>query len=103
MVERTASEHRSTPLSTLPVSDFHQVPAELKSGGLLRAYEAALLAGLAQGPSLYQPFRNPDRAKKRRNLILLMMRDNGFISPAEYQQAIEAPLGVKLSRVSWAG
>ena len=58
--------------------------------------EAALLAGLAQGPSLYQPFRNPDRAKKRRNLILLMMRDNSFISPAEYQQAIEAPLGVKL-------
>ncbi len=45
VVERTASEHRSTPLSTLPVSDFHQLPAELKSGGLLRAYEAALLAG----------------------------------------------------------
>ena len=58
--------------------------------------EAALLAGLAQGPSLYNPFRNPDRAKKRRNIILLMMRDNGFISAADYQQAIDAPLGVKL-------
>ena len=58
--------------------------------------EAALLAGLPQGPSLFNPFRNPERAKKRRNIILLMMRDNGFITAAEYQQAIEEPVGVKL-------
>lgn len=57
--------------------------------------EAALLAGLPQGPSIYNPFRNPERAKKRRNIILLMMRDNGFITPEEYQASIEAPLGVK--------
>lgn len=58
--------------------------------------EAALLAGLPQGPSYYNPFRNPERAKKRRNIILLMMRDNGFITQADYQEAIEAPLGVKV-------
>ena len=58
--------------------------------------EAALLAGLPQGPSLFNPFRNPERAKKRRNIILMMMRDNGYISPVEYQQSLEAPLGIKL-------
>jgi penicillin-binding protein 1B len=58
--------------------------------------EAALLAGLPQGPSVFNPFRNPERAKKRRNIILLMMRDNGFITQADYEQAIDAPLGVKV-------
>ncbi len=58
--------------------------------------EAALLAGLPQGPSYYNPFRNPERAKRRRNIILQMMRDNGFITNEDYMQAIDAPLGVKV-------
>lgn len=57
--------------------------------------EAALLAGLPQGPSIYNPFRHPDRAKRRRNIILQMMRDNGYITADDYTQATEAPLGVK--------
>jgi penicillin-binding protein 1B len=57
--------------------------------------EAALLAGLPQGPSLYDPFRNPERAQNRRNIILKLMRDNDYITDAEYQEAIASPLGVK--------
>jgi len=57
--------------------------------------EAALLAGLPQGPSIFNPFRHPDRARRRRNIILQMMRDNGYITPEDYAQATEAPLGVK--------
>ncbi len=57
--------------------------------------EAALLAGLPQGPSLYDPFRNPERAQYRRNIILKLMRDNDYITDAEYQEAIASPLGVK--------
>lgn len=42
--------------------------------------EAALLAGLVNGPSYYSPDRHPDRVIKRRNLVLRAMFDNHFIS-----------------------
>jgi len=54
--------------------------------------EAALLAGLIQSPNMRNPFRNPDRAKGRRNTVLGMMRDAGFINDLEYQQGINAPM-----------
>ncbi|MGH9663756.1 MAG: transglycosylase domain-containing protein, partial [Bryobacteraceae bacterium] len=54
--------------------------------------EAALLAGIAQGPSLYNPFRSPERAKARRNTVLGMMREDGFLTQAQYEHAIAAPL-----------
>jgi len=56
--------------------------------------EAALLAGLPQSPSRYNPFRNPQNALNRRNIILRMMRDNGYISEEQLQEALQAPLGV---------
>lgn len=54
--------------------------------------EAALLAGLVQGPSYLNPFRHPERATARRNVVLRLMRENGYITEQEYQQAIAAPL-----------
>ena len=42
--------------------------------------DAALLAGLIQAPDDRNPFRHPDRAKARRNIVLKNMRENGFIS-----------------------
>ena len=56
--------------------------------------DAALLAGLIQAPYTRNPFRYPDRAKARRNLILKSMRANRFISEKEYQEAAAAPLKV---------
>lgn len=56
--------------------------------------EAALLAGTVQGPSLYAPWRFPERARKRRNLILTLMRDNKFITEREMLQAQAAPLSI---------
>jgi len=49
--------------------------------------EAATLAGLIQRPSYFNPFRNLDRLQERRNVVLLLMRQNGYIGDAEYQQA----------------
>jgi penicillin-binding protein 1B len=46
----------------------------------LTVEEAALLAGMVQGPNLYNPFRNPERSVQRRNMILGLMRDNDYIS-----------------------
>ncbi len=56
--------------------------------------EAATLAGLIQGPSFFNPYRHPDRMKKRRNIVLLMMRQNGYISEKEYEESVEAPLTI---------
>lgn len=58
----------------------------------LTVAEAATLAGHIQRPSYTNPFRWPDRAQKRRNVILSMMRDNGYISDREYAVASAAPL-----------
>lgn len=56
--------------------------------------EAALLAGLVQSPNMRNPFRYPDRAKSRRNVVLGMMRDADFITQQEYEDAVAAPLQI---------
>ena len=56
--------------------------------------EAALLAGLIQRPSYYNPFRYPERAIGRRNQILALMRRNGKVTQADYQAAIASPLSL---------
>jgi len=54
--------------------------------------ECALLAGLVQRPSYYNPFRYPERARDRRNVVLTMMRHNGYLPEEEYRAAMNAPL-----------
>ena len=54
--------------------------------------EAATLAGLIQQPSFTNPYRWPERAKQRRNVVLKLMRENNFIGDAEYQHGIAAPM-----------
>jgi penicillin-binding protein 1A len=43
--------------------------------------QGAMLAALPKGPSVYTPRRSPDRAVKRRNLVLALMAREGYISP----------------------
>lgn len=57
----------------------------------LNPAEVALLAGLPQAPSAYDPYINPDKAKKRRNIVLSIMKDNNIISQAEFDQYKEEP------------
>jgi penicillin-binding protein 1A len=61
----------------------------------LDIHEAALIAGLPQAPSEYNPFRNPSAALERRNEVLRKMVDNDFITVAEASQASAEPLGLK--------
>lgn len=56
--------------------------------------EAATLAGLGQQPSARNPVRWPERAKARRNVVLALMKDNGYITPSQYDSAVAAPLVV---------
>lgn len=57
--------------------------------------DAALLAGLIQRPSYFNPFRYADRALARRNAVLKLMLENQYITHAEYQAAVTSPLNVQ--------
>ena len=56
--------------------------------------EAATLAGMIQRPSYFNPYRHPDRVKERRNVVLALMRQNGYATDREYAVALESPLRV---------
>ena len=56
--------------------------------------ETALLVGLLKGPAYYSPRRHPQRAQKRRNLVLAEMAQQGFITEAQLMAARAAPLGI---------
>jgi penicillin-binding protein 1B len=56
--------------------------------------EAALLAGLIRGPSLYYPYRHPQRATDRRNWVLREMAEDGYVTATEADKAQQAPLGL---------
>ncbi len=57
--------------------------------------EAALLVGLIPAPGRYNPFANPELARQRRNLVLSVMREQGFLSDNELKTAVAEPLPVK--------
>jgi penicillin-binding protein 1A len=57
--------------------------------------QSALLAGLPQAPSAYNPFYAPERAKARRNDVLRRMAKQKLISAQTARKAQDAPLGVK--------
>ena len=58
--------------------------------------EATLLAGLPKGPVVYSPINHPDRATKRRNLVIDAMLEDGKITAAQAEAARSAPLGLHL-------
>ncbi|HEY0844871.1 MAG TPA: penicillin-binding protein 1A [Noviherbaspirillum sp.] len=57
--------------------------------------EAAMLAGLPKAPASANPVVNPARAKQRQQYILRRMRDLGYITPAQYEQASREKLTVR--------
>jgi penicillin-binding protein 1A len=58
--------------------------------------EAALLAALPKGAEYYSPINHPDRALRRRNLVLAEMRDDGKITRAQEEAAVAMPLGLHI-------
>lgn len=53
--------------------------------------ELAMLAGIPQAPSAGNPINGPERALKRRNLVLSRMFEQGSITQAQYQEGLDAP------------
>jgi penicillin-binding protein 1A len=59
--------------------------------------QAALLIGMVKGPGTYSPIRHPERALKRRNLILELMTKQGFLSDGQLEELKKKQLGLDFS------
>ncbi|HEV2975823.1 MAG TPA: transglycosylase domain-containing protein [Solirubrobacteraceae bacterium] len=66
-----------------------------KPASQLNLQQSALLAGLPQAPSQYNPFADPSEARRRRNEVLAKMAELHYISPAEARHAEATGLEVK--------
>jgi penicillin-binding protein 1A len=74
------------------------------SVGDLSLAQAAVLAGLPQAPSRYDPTRNPEAAIERQRYVLERMEDVGFITAPERAQALAEPLSLARAKVpTYAG
>lgn len=62
--------------------------------------QTALLAGMPQAPSAYDPYTYPEQAKKRRDIVLYTMLQNEKITQAEYDQAVNVPVTDGLQELS---
>ncbi|GAB4202434.1 MAG: transglycosylase domain-containing protein [Bacteroidia bacterium] len=63
----------------------------------LNIQQSAMLVGMAQNPSLYNPLRFPERTIKRRNVVLSQMKKYKFITPQMYDSLVQLPLGLKFN------
>lgn len=54
--------------------------------------ESALIVGMIQRPNYYDPFKHPERARERRDVVLAGMLKNGKITEEEYQLAVGSPI-----------
>ena len=82
-VNKVFMSDRATGMST---ASKHYFGKELKD---LTLPEAALIAGMPQSPNNYNPFNHPDKADKRKNIVLSLMNQHGYLSEAEMKEAQE--------------
>jgi len=69
-----------------------------KPASELNVPEAALLAGMVQRPTLYNPTTNPDAALKRRNVVLGTMLKNNDITEKQYKDAVKSKIKINPSQ-----
>src|SRR5438309_1114961 len=72
-----------------------------KSARQLNVAEAATLAALPKAPAFYNPRTHPERAVRRRNVVLSLMRDQGFLSPEECELWRAYPLVLTTHRTNY--
>ncbi len=63
-----------------------------KSAKDLTPAECAMLAALAKSPNRYSPFKNAEKCLSRRNFVLGLMQEQGYLSDREYTEAVNSPL-----------
>src|SRR6059036_3500515 len=72
-----------------------------KSARQLNVAEGATLAALPKAPAFYNPRTHPERAVRRRNVVLGLMRDQGFLTPEESELWRSYPLVLTANRTNY--
>jgi len=67
-------------------------PSRPRCASVLAPEEAALIAGVVANPSAYDPLSRREAARRRRDLVLRRMLEQGYISPSQYQVSLETSL-----------
>ncbi len=70
-----------------------------KLPGQLTAQQGATLVGMLKGTSLYNPHRQPENARRRRNIVLSLMAQEGYLQPQQARQMMEKPLATDYSPI----
>ncbi len=100
----TKAEILQTYLNTVPFL-YNVVGIEMaartyygKTAASLDVLESATLIGMLKGTSYYNPILNPERAQRRRNVVLSQMVKRGMLASEEYEALQGQPLQVALNR-----
>lgn len=72
---------------------FGKTPKELTPA------ESAMLAALVKSPNRYSPFKDAEKCLARRNMVLSLMREQGYLDETEYTSAIAEPLPASPSEI----
>ena len=67
----------------------------------LNYQEASLLAALPKAPSKYNPFKNPDLAKYRRNLVIKNLFENSYINKNKYNELINSEINLRKRKTKY--
>lgn len=62
--------------------------------------EAAVIAGITQNPSAYNPISHPDDNREKRAIVLQYMQEQNYISPTEYEEALADPVYKRIASVN---
>ena len=74
-----------------------------KSAAQLDTAQCATLVGMLKGTNRYNPLRNPERARDRRNVVMAQMVKRGTLTQARYQELRKTPLGLSFKRPEEGG
>lgn len=78
-------------IKTAAKTFFNKAPSDLE------AQEAAVLVGLQKATTYYNPVRNPERSRERRNVVLKLMQKKGVLTPEKADSLVQLPLVLSLN------
>lgn len=67
----------------------------------LNIEECAVLVGMAKNPNIYNPKSKPENAKKRRNVVLYLMKEQGHLTQAKYDSLKVLPIGLNFKKETY--
>ena len=85
--------HNAVGIKTAANVYFSKLPKDLS------IVESATLIGMCKNPSYYNPVRQPERCRERRNVVLSQMCKAGYLTQAEYEELSREPLELKFHRI----